>query len=91
MGASLLAIGATGFFVKTALMPSPAGWLPQFFGCRSYFELVSQFMRRAQRPGIAEQEQVAHHFLEHHRLAGIQAIEVKITLILQLTQRFFFK
>jgi hypothetical protein len=37
---------------------------------------------------IAEQKQIAHQFLEHHRLAGIQAIDVQITLILQFVKAF---
>ena len=31
----------------------------------SYFDLVVQLTGRAQRPGIAEQEQIAHQLLEH--------------------------
>ena len=57
----------------------------------SYFYLVMQFMGRAQRPGIAEQKQIAHQLLEHQRFAGIQAADVQIPLILQLMQGFFFK
>jgi hypothetical protein len=45
-----------------------------------------QFSVRAQGPGIAEQKQIAHQLLEHQRLAGIQAADVQVALVLQFVK-----
>jgi hypothetical protein len=57
----------------------------------SSLEPAAEIPRWAQRPGITEQEQVSHQFLEYQRLAGIEAAEVQVSLVLQLAQGFFFK
>jgi hypothetical protein len=92
VGASLLAMAVfQSAAMSTVRSQSPAGLAPTVFCAASYFDLVVQIMRRAQCPGIAEQKQIAHQFLEYHRLTGTQAVEVQVTLILQFVQGFLFQ